>query len=37
MNVDKVREMIMIACPVPNGQIPIASKPPKDDLKRLLT
>ena len=37
MNVEKVREMIMLAVPVPDGQIPITARPQRDDLKCLLT
>lgn len=36
MNIDKIKEMITIACPVPDGMIPISERPARDDLKGLL-
>jgi hypothetical protein len=32
----RLREMIFIACPVPDSLIPIAVRPTRDDLKELL-
>jgi Ca2+-binding EF-hand superfamily protein len=32
----KIKEMITIACPIPDGNIPISNRPQRDDLKELL-
>jgi Ca2+-binding EF-hand superfamily protein len=36
MNQEKIKEMLTIACPVPDGNIPISQRPQRDDLKELL-
>ena len=36
MNKTKIKEMITIACPIPDGMIPISVRPVRDDLKGLL-
>ena len=36
MNATKIKEMITIACPIPDGMIPISTRPQRDDLKELL-
>ena len=36
MDVTKIKEMITIACPVPDGMIPITARPQRDDLKGIL-
>lgn len=36
MDVTKIKEMITIACPVPDGMIPITVRPQRDDLKGIL-
>lgn len=36
MDISQIKEMITLACPVPDGKIPISVRPQKDDLKSLL-
>jgi hypothetical protein len=36
MNLEKVKVMITMTCPVPDGNIPISKRPARDDLKELL-
>jgi Ca2+-binding EF-hand superfamily protein len=36
MNQQKIKEMLTIACPVPDCNIPISARPQRDDLKELL-
>lgn len=36
MNIEKIKTMLTLACPVPDGNIPITKRPQRDDLKEML-